>query len=359
MDQVTKLTTLHWPAIVSSVRWREVIAFLMLPAATAAESSDDEEWCHAACDEMIQLLDGCEYESSEASSASVITACHPTAEKMQQTRRENEQQESLAIDEQATSNDCQSAGSCYGAAVFGLPGVYSMKDCIVRRVVNGDEDDTNELDRADVTQIELKLGDGTLRPLTKNDLRELAHFELVSRITFEDPILMRNFPTWSMEKSFVVDPGGRCADTGLLHQWRLGVNTGQMAPVYLMHTEEAGYGLHAKESLEPNCFVGEYTGVLRKDDLRQSTKDAYKCSYPGLMDSRPVFLTARDQGSLMRFANHSSDGANMRFVVLDGEDGWYHIVLVTLGKVEAGSQLLVDYGPQYWRDKEAPVDLRE
>ena len=61
----------------------------------------------------------------------------------------------------------------------------------------------------------------------------------------------------------------------------------------------------------------------------------------------------------MRFANHSGDAANLRFVVLDGLDGWYHIILATVRAVPGGAQLLVDYGPQYWRGKEAPQDLAE
>ena len=86
-------------------------------------------------------------------------------------------------------------------------------------------------------------------------------------------------------------------------------------------------------------------------------RDSYRCWYPVLSELRPVSLTAKDRGSLMRFANHSSGENNMRFVVLDGDDGWYHVAFITCRSVSPQQQLLVDYGPQYWRGKERPLEL--
>ena len=140
--------------------------------------------------------------------------------------------------------------------------------------------------------------------------------------------------------------------------WRSLVSQAYVAPVFLQHTPGAGLGLHAAADLAAWSFVGEYTGILHEESPSASMmEDAYRIWYPGVTDLRPISVTAHDCGSLMRFANHSVEYANMRIVVLDGDDGWYHLLLVTCKEVTKGQQLLYNYGPQYWRGKEQPLSL--
>ena len=120
-------------------------------------------------------------------------------------------------------------------------------------------------------------------------------------------------------------------------------------------------GLHADRNLDFGILIGEYTGILREDGPGVSADelalDDYRYDYPAVAEGQ-IVLTARHCGSLMRFANHSSTHANISFMILDGDDGWFHVVLVTTATVDKGEQLLVDYGPQYWHGRSfKPLEL--
>ena len=137
------------------------------------------------------------------------------------------------------------------------------------------------------------------------------------------------------------------------------VEAASLAPVVLAWVDDGvGWGLFAGADLDPGAFVGEYTGRVESRSVFRS-KNPYRCAYPSGPHDH-VFINAREVGNLMRFVNHGAGpAANVVWKeVYTPSDGRFHIVMVVAGSaadetggIPMGSQILVDYGPSYWKGR--------
>lgn len=108
-----------------------------------------------------------------------------------------------------------------------------------------------------------------------------------------------------------------------------------------------GFGVFTKEALPAERLVGEYTGLVRKRKFFVSSRKDYVGEYtiPGY----PVkyIIDAEKYGSLMRFVNHSEE-ANVYSITVIFE-GILRVFFISKCPLKKGEQLLLDYGPDYWR----------
>jgi hypothetical protein len=114
-----------------------------------------------------------------------------------------------------------------------------------------------------------------------------------------------------------------------------------------------GYGLFAEENLNVGNYVGEYTGIVRKYDRRNSNDYSYE--YPILDDEGRGFVIDATSGYLTRFINHSFK-PNLK-PVYAFYDGFYHLIFLAISPIEIGTQLSYNYGYTYWYMRGQPEDL--
>lgn len=138
----------------------------------------------------------------------------------------------------------------------------------------------------------------------------------------------------------------------------------------------AGWGLFTSMALPANFLIGEYAGLwvidgadtpsVTEEDCGDAARDGYRVCYPALdsLSGRHIGISALRMGNHMRLVNHAPlppavpaplrTYANTRFTVIQGGGGsgvagcLPRVALVTVRAVEAGEQLLVDYGHAYW-----------
>ena len=70
--------------------------------------------------------------------------------------------------------------------------------------------------------------------------------------------------------------------------------------------KKVGYGLFAEERIIDGAYVGEYTGLVRKNDRRYCTPmNNYCYEYPILDELDRSYVIDATDGNLTRFINHS------------------------------------------------------
>lgn len=129
--------------------------------------------------------------------------------------------------------------------------------------------------------------------------------------------------------------------------------TGSVANVSIRWIDENfGYGLFAEEDLEPNAFIGEYTGQVRTLSRWRPDSNAYCIQYPTRFLSWNYYIIdAFKDGNEMRFLNHS-DEPNLQLACLV-DRGLSHLVFFSNQKIFKGEQLTFDYGPDYWKHRKS------
>ncbi|HEY2810747.1 MAG TPA: SET domain-containing protein-lysine N-methyltransferase [Rhabdochlamydiaceae bacterium] len=114
-----------------------------------------------------------------------------------------------------------------------------------------------------------------------------------------------------------------------------------------------GYGLFAQEDVEAGAYVGEYTGIVRKNDRRYfEPLNNYCYEYPVADEIGRSFVVDATQGNLTRFINHSFE-PNLKPLHVFYK-GYYHLIFLATQPVAAGSQLFYNYGQSYWYLREKP-----
>jgi SET domain-containing protein len=115
-----------------------------------------------------------------------------------------------------------------------------------------------------------------------------------------------------------------------------------------------GRGLFAARTLPSGTFIGEYAGVLSRDWLPvgRGRFNPYLLKYPFAC---AYAIDAEKIGNELRFANHSARRANARRLFL-AHDGLLRALVVASARIEAGRQILLDYGPDY-RFATPPAEL--
>lgn len=114
-----------------------------------------------------------------------------------------------------------------------------------------------------------------------------------------------------------------------------------------------GYGLFTNKPVLKKRYIGEYTGLLRKQKRSLDETNSYCFEY-FIDDERTNFtIDAKEQGNHVRFINHNTNG-NLEPILVYVE-GIMHVILIARRNIEAGEELTYDYGEDYWKRREAPT----
>jgi uncharacterized protein len=120
--------------------------------------------------------------------------------------------------------------------------------------------------------------------------------------------------------------------------------------------ESIGYGLFAEEDLEAGCYVGEYTGIVRKNGKKYfEPLNNYCYEYPVPDEIGRSYVIDAIQGNLTRFINHSFH-PNLKPIHAFYED-FYHLIFLAIHRIEKNSQLSYNYGQNYWHLRDKPACL--
>lgn len=121
-------------------------------------------------------------------------------------------------------------------------------------------------------------------------------------------------------------------------------------------SEKVGYGLFAEERIKPGAYVGEYTGIVHRNNNRYlEPLNDYCYKYP--VDDHlgiPYVINAR-QGHLTRFINHS-EKPNLKPTYAYC-DGLYHLIFLAISEISPGDQLFYHYGANYWSLRSRPEPI--
>lgn len=119
-------------------------------------------------------------------------------------------------------------------------------------------------------------------------------------------------------------------------------------------SDEVGFGLFAEEDLQEESYVGEYVGLIRKNnDYGQFNHYLY--SYPVLDSILRNYVIDASKGNLIRFVNHSFE-PNLKpsYAYFSG---FYHCILIAQKPILKGAQLTYNYGKKYWYVRGTPITL--
>ncbi len=189
-------------------------------------------------------------------------------------------------------------------------------------------------------------------------LRELEthlRFHFLSQIDFESPEERREIQQRGLKK--LENQGVSQESLDLGSQFIKNIESAYIPSVSIRWIDEqVGHGLFLEEGLDKGAYVGEYTGVVRKNDRRYFEPMNHYCyEYPVLDESGRSFVIDATQGNLTRFINHSSR-PNLQPVTVF-HNGFYHLIFLAKHPIEKGSQLSYDYGQNYWSIRTRAVEL--
>lgn len=182
------------------------------------------------------------------------------------------------------------------------------------------------------------------------DLQRKLSFTFLPYLDFESQLEKEE-----IRKKIVssVDFEGKEARLGTF--FRQEIETGFISPVWIQWvSEKVGYGLLSCEKIKKKSFVGEYTGLVRKNNRRYTEPLNHYCYHYPVQDSvgRNYVIDAT-QGHLTRFMNHNpKPNLEPKFAFLNG---FYHLIFLAAREIEPGEQLTYDYGETYWQLRERPV----
>ncbi len=136
------------------------------------------------------------------------------------------------------------------------------------------------------------------------------------------------------------------------------IEEGTLPDVVLRYINPAlGWGVFARRKFKKMEFIAEYSGLLRKSK-RSDRENAYCFEHTFSSGVKtPYTIDAQEKGGIGRLVNHGTF-ANLQSS-LATIDFLSHVVLITNKEIEAGEQLVYDYGPDYWSKRESPIDVRK
>ncbi len=118
--------------------------------------------------------------------------------------------------------------------------------------------------------------------------------------------------------------------------------------------EKVGYGVWTNREIPAHAYIGEYAGLLRRRRLWKRWSNLYCFDYTvGEKKSTFHVIDAERHGNHTRFINHSF-APNVEPVSVHFE-GQIFVVFYAKAKIPAGTQLLYDYGEEYWMKRSGPV----
>ena len=134
------------------------------------------------------------------------------------------------------------------------------------------------------------------------------------------------------------------------------IDRAHVAPVRVTEVDAlVGHGVFATAAIRARDVIGEYTGILRTSRPEDWTNH-YLAQTPPYGDITDLIIDGRAAGNVTRFINHGGRSANVSNQFVFHARRW-HRVLRADRDIRPGEQILWDYGPEYWRYREAPADL--
>ena len=191
---------------------------------------------------------------------------------------------------------------------------------------------------------------------TVQELETLLKFNYLPSISFETPKGQRNIKKQGIEKWKKNEISAESQEFG--NRFIQKIEADYIPAVSIRWLNESlGHGLFLEETLDKGSYVGEYTGIVRENDMRRylDPMNHYLYEYPvpdALGKSHVIDAT---QGNLTRFINHSFD-PNLE-PVYAFYDGFFHLIFLTTRRIEKGTQLCYNYGRTYWHVRSPPVSL--
>jgi len=190
---------------------------------------------------------------------------------------------------------------------------------------------------------------------TKKDFENLMEIHYLPKLIFD-----RHWIEKRIEKLCI-----RAAKDGFLpresiwfgHFYEKEIKSHYIPDVYLKWIDLVKeFGLFANKDLPKAAFLGEYTGIVKKHKKIMDDRNPYLFEYSVGYKKTPYTIDAREQGSLIRFVNHSfKPNVTPLSVYLDGS---VHIIFKTNRDVQKDEELTYDYGPVYWKKRENPIGER-
>lgn len=120
--------------------------------------------------------------------------------------------------------------------------------------------------------------------------------------------------------------------------------------------EDIGHGLFAEEIIAKGSYVGEYTGIVRRNDRRYfEPQNNYCYEYPVEDEIGRPFVIDATNGCFTRLINHSTK-PNLQ-PTYAFYDNFYHLIFVAKKEIQIGEQLSYNYGKNYWYTREPPKSL--
>lgn len=190
---------------------------------------------------------------------------------------------------------------------------------------------------------------------TLNELEALLQFKFLPQIAFETPEAQQDVLTRGLEK---LNNSGISEETLMLGQkYKREIEAAYIPDVSVRFLDpKVGTGLFAEEEIETGSYVGEYTGIVRKNDRRyMEPLNDYCYEYPVPDYIGRSFVIDATQGHLTRFINHSYN-PNLKPVHVFYE-GYYHLIFIALERIKKGAQLSYNYGKNYWYIRRPPLEL--
>ncbi len=138
------------------------------------------------------------------------------------------------------------------------------------------------------------------------------------------------------------------------------LRNGATAPIGIQNFgADIRYGLITLIDLQKDDFIGLYTGVIQisngglAHESRLGYSNDYAWDYPDFPSDWPdIEVSAENAGNALRYANHSFEpNCRVEHTLLDGI---WQLFFLADQTIPAGTQLLVNYGEEYWTN-----DLRE
>lgn len=117
-----------------------------------------------------------------------------------------------------------------------------------------------------------------------------------------------------------------------------------------------GYGVFANQDFKSGSFLGIYSGYVKPLHWYQIIPNDYCFRYPTRHWAwRRYTIDAEKSGNHTRYINHSSQ-PNLECLYVYTHPLLY-LVFRSICDIKKGSQLLFDYGPEYWKHRKTPQHL--
>ena len=191
--------------------------------------------------------------------------------------------------------------------------------------------------------------------LTLSELEEKLSYRHVPLIQFENLADEQEIYLKGLEQEKRGEVSAQALELG--ERYHSLISSSYLSPASVRWVHEAvGYGLFAEETIEKGAYVGEYTGIVRKNDRRYfEPLNNYCYEYPVQDEIGRNYVIDASQGCLTRFINHSFH-PNLEPCYAYWK-GYYHLIFLSLCKVEIGEQLSYNYGESYWYLRQKPHGL--